>query len=465
MTAAPIILIFFSALIVTVYRGSAMALATVYLGTLLCFFNVPPLPLPFIPDMTAGGAAVYGMVLGILIKGGEPFPIRWNLIDLIIVLLIAQTVLSAMFSEYLWTGVSTGGAMVLTWGAPYVLARKAFGDADARRSALWTVLLCSFVMALFAPIEMRMWPHFFERVRNLCFGFGYSSELYAWRRFGFFRARLGFAHPIYLGNAALVMMGLICLMAGTTRIGMRNRWVLWALVAAVVVLISSLSFGPYSGLMVGAVAYFVMTRWRLIRVSLVPVVVITLMLALLMTFVMLQVPTTDTFAKGGGTLETSFRVRALIVQNSWKMATTASLLGAGRMITQEELDLESVDNAYLLFTMQRGWMFLLLWLTLPLLLAHRASRAMRLDRPGAVFPICSAMAAIFGLFAAIYTVWASSDFMSLWMLLLGYTVTAIDTALNVNPPLQLAGFQTRAPTRSAPPPLAAHGAASRIAMN
>src|SRR5204863_7053065 len=118
-------------------------------------------------------------------------------------------------------------------------------------------------------------------------------------------------------------------------------------------------------------------------------------------------------------MENSMYIRAKIVQNSWPFAQTAGALGYGNKIRKSQLDLDSVDNPYMLFIMRRGWVFLCLFLVIPVVVAIRSSIAFaRAHLFAQRFPLIVAVAAVFGTMIAMYTVWFGFVYAILWMMML-----------------------------------------------
>jgi hypothetical protein len=123
-------------------------------------------------------------------------------------------------------------------------------------------------------------------------------------------------------------------------------------------------------------------------------------------------------------IDGSLWIRTLIVQKCWSYATTAGFFGYGNTIGQEELDLESVDNSYMLFVVRRGWLYLVFFLCMALAVAvNGTTMLMKHHMPSAIIPVAAAMAAILGTMAAMFTVWFGFIYAVLWISTVGLSVS------------------------------------------
>ena len=136
----------------------------------------------------------------------------------------------------------------------------------------------------------------------------------------------------------------------------------------------------------------------------------------------------------GQTVEDSMLVRALIVQNSWPWATSSGLFGYGNTIRHSQLNLDSVDNSYMLFTMRRGFAFLVLFLCVPILIAWRGVKAFRrAPHPMQRLPLAIAVSGCMGIMVAMYTVWFGFVYSVLWTILIGLTMSMMDVLIHGAP--------------------------------
>lgn len=423
--------IFLFAVAATLSWGAGTALAVVYLPVLILLNMLRELALPGVPDIGAGSAVIYGIMLASVPRLGESMGIRINLVDLLILALTGSAMITSMITERLYTGVSTAGSYFLTFVGPYFLARVAFVSPKNRERALWGILCCLPVLVLFALIEVRFWPHFYMDLLSK-FKIYQSATDVAMRRYGLFRAQVSFAHPIDFGNASVILLGMVYALAGSTKVGLKNIYVRGALLGLLFCALTSLSFTSYIALAALA-AIFIVLRWfRLARSMLVAGVILGMLGGVMVTGLFLKVnPNADDDA---GALEGSVRNRALIIQSSLEKVKSAGPFGFGSKLSQEELGIESVDNTYLLLIMRQGWLYMAMWLAIPLVLAWRGGRALkRCSGDNERRPVVGALATIFALMVAMYTVWFGFTYALLWMLALGLTVTLTDICLERMP--------------------------------
>lgn len=420
--------IFLFAVAATLSWGAGTALAVVYLPVVILLNMLRELALPGVPDIGAGSAVIYGIMLASVPRIGESMGIRFNLADGLILALTGSAMITSMTTEHLYTGVSTAGSYFLTFVGPYFLTRVAFVSAENRERALWGILCCVPVLVLFALIEVRFFPHFYMDLLSRFKIYQPATDV-AMRRYGLFRAQVSFAHPIDFGNASVILLGLVYALAGSTRTGLKNMYVQGALLGLVICAFTSLSFTSYIALSALLGIFFILRWFRLARSLLVAGVVVGIIGGVMVTSMFLKVD--PNAGDDAGALEGSVRNRALIIQSSLKMVKSAGPFGYGSRISQEELGIESVDNTYLLLIMRQGWVYMALWLAIPLALAWRGGRALKCCvTSDEQRPVVGALATIFGLMVAMYTVWFGFTYALLWMVALGMTVTLTDICLD-----------------------------------
>ncbi|HEY8665065.1 MAG TPA: hypothetical protein VIL86_00290 [Tepidisphaeraceae bacterium] len=426
--------LFLVAFFVTMYRSAGAGFAYVYLPVIMLTAAVRPIPLEYLPDVTSQGGAILGIFAGLCLKGFEGYRFRWNMVDMIVVLITAETVCAAMVADHYWTGVSTFGSEMYSWILPYFVARLVFQEARTRRDLLNVLMTCVFVIAAFSLIELRLWPHSYVDLLAKLQIYDEGKNMMALRRFGFFRAMVSFAHPIHFGMACLLMIGLIVVLAKTSGVGLKNYTVRYAIVAAAIALGTSMSFTPYAAALAAIAIYWALTRVRTVRTMLTSVVVLMIFGSVMLTIGLLS--TSSANSRSLGTLEGSFRNRALIVQHSVRMIPQAGMFGFGRNIPKE-LNLDSVDNAYLVFALRYGYPCMILWLLLPVALAHRAVKAFGLCRSHEQrLPLAVAVASVLGCMVGMYTVWAAASYTAMFLLMLAFAVSMIDIYLDKMPMAQ-----------------------------
>lgn len=465
--STPFVLFIFSvSAYLTWTRGLAVAFALVYLPVLVLVSAAKPMVLPLLPDLSSTFAVGYGVLAGIALRGGfgGAWPFRWNLLDTVVTtlwLLAAIAVANTQGAEMARNMLGDGFFDFLT---PYLMARAAFHSAEGRRLALWSTIACAVLVALMSPIEMRLRPQFFSRVLD---GFGLyiapnNTPLY---RLGLARAQTTFMQPMDQGNGGLLLAALIGVFAATTRYGLRDWRVLMGLGAAVFVSVASLSFSAFVNVAVAGAVFAVLwfAKWsgRLLPLAAAGALVGGIMV----TNVLLTTPLGERSERLGQDVRDSLHMRTLIVQQSWPLVQEAGWWGYGKQISKDMLDLDSVDNAYLLFIMQRGWPYFALFLTIPFIVTLRSARVWA-DAPADAqrLPVAIAVAAVLAILVAMYTIFFGFVYAKLWLVLLGVlnsTLDALQGRVPVRPATPAAGAPLMPPGQPMPggyPAFAGRGA-------
>jgi hypothetical protein len=423
-------IVFLAAIFITLQRGAAITFALLYLPILLLFSSVRRIGLPGLPDMSSTYAIVYGIMCALVLKGGEPFPIKWNIVDTLMVLMVSVMVMGAIANDKLWTGVNTAGEQFLGFLAPYFLARVAFQSAEARRIALRSCLVAAFVIAFFALIEVRLRPYFYSRTLKPL-GLFTATNTMVLHRFGLMRALTTFNHPIDMGNGCLLLTGMIAIFATTTKTGLRNPWVLLGLCAALGSAFCSLSFTAFMGLF-SAIGLFVVFWYFRFSMRVLPLVYIAMVLGGLAATSYMNSMKLSEETPEDASLNSSLWMRATIVQNCWPFCADAGALGWGKKIKKDQLDLESVDNSYLLFIMRRGWLFFAVFMAIPLALCFRGAKAYaRTWSPQQRLPLVVGVTMVLAIMVAMFTVWFGFVYSILWVITMGLVGSIIDKILAV----------------------------------
>jgi hypothetical protein len=420
--------VFIAAVLITLNRGAAITFALLYLPVLLLFSSVRRIGLPGLPDMSSTYAIIYGILAALVLKGGEPMPIKWNIVDTLMITMVGVMVIGAIQTDKLWTGVNTGGEQFFGILAPYFLARMAFQSSEARRIALRSCIIAAFVIAFFALIEVRLRPYFYSRLLKPI-GLFTATNTMVLHRFGLMRALTTFNHPIDMGNACLLLTGLILIFATTTQVGLKNNWVRLGLCAALGSAFCSLSFTAFMGLFT-AIGLFTMFWYFKFSMRVLPLVYIGLLLGGLAATVYMNKMKLAQEVPEDSSLNSSLWMRATIVQNCWPFCADAGAFGWGKKIKKEDLDLDSVDNSYLLFVMRRGWLFFAAFMVIPLALTWRGAKAYgRTWSPAQRIPLIAGITTVLAIMVAMFTVWFGFVYSVLWVITMGLVGSIIDKIL------------------------------------
>jgi hypothetical protein len=431
------IILLVAALMMTLRRSAVWAFTTLYIPALLLVSNTRKIGLPGVPDIDALFGIMYGILGGIVIKGGETLNFRFGLADAVMVSLSIAAVITASITEKIWTGVNMLGMEFMGFLMPYFLARAMFLDPQARQRALRILMACIFGIAFFALIEMRLWPYWVSRVFKPL-GLFVGQNTMVLMRFHLFRTQITFHHPIDTGNACLLVAAMIAVFAMTTPYGLKNYYVRLGIFAALGVSLSSLSFTAWFGAAAAIGMFAVLLLMPYFGRCMIVFFIVLLAGGITMTLHLKNMELGER-EDIGQSLADSTWIRAQIIQNCWPFASDAGYFGYGQTLEKSELNLESVDNSYILFTMRRGFVGLLLLLSIPVVLTLRASNVFRryTDRAHRL-PVAIAISALLGIMVAMFTVWFGFVYATLWVILLGVTHSMLDVLLLGPAPVAMA---------------------------
>lgn len=415
---------FLGAFFVTLSRGAGPGFVYAYLPALLLFSKVSGFQVLGLPDPTPPSAAIYG-ILGASVLRGRPAQLRFEGVDYLFLLLPLAYVVSAVRTEYLYTGISIFGSVILDLIAPYFIARCSLEGRSTQREGLFVLVACTLLLTLFALIEVRLWPNTYQLLLAAA-GLRDAPLDYVNTRFGFFRAATSFVHPIDQGVSAALIFVAIATLALRSGVGLRKLWVRTGLAAALLTSFFALSFTSFLGLGAGLALYLLLTALPPVRRFL-PVLILAVITAGFLYAAHLADAPLSESAAGESTLGGSFWVRQLIISQAWSIAADAGLFGWGRFVQVGIL--KSVDNAYLLIAIQRGWIALGLWLSVPVFVALVVSRSLRRARSQrGVHAVVLAFCGSVGTMVAMFTVFLGCVYQSIFIVVVALTVSAAQAA-------------------------------------
>lgn len=434
---------------VAVLRGVGTAFAWCFLPALLFFRPVEGTLLGNgLPELRISTASMIGLLGGMILRLGQQKKIRWTWTDLVIVAAVVFSVSSAVSNSEptkVWhVGWDDFLKQLFSWLVPYFMARYCFLDAPTRKNCLWALMWSSIFLGLCAAIEFRFYPHFYaEKLGST--GLNVHYNLQAVMRGEFYRAETSFTHPIFFGDGCVSLFCLVLMLAVEFK-GFWTRFTAFiALAAAFCSLGTSISFGPLAGFGVAAGTFFTLRYISFSRYVFGFAVVLAILGLGYVTYVAATFPTpAEEFRKkeDAGHLTDSFIVRWMIVQKCWPLAQDAGPLGHGREKLDEKdpiknkpiLELESVDNAYMLFLMVRGYVYSGLWALLPVCVAFRVSKAMRRTKQKEfLFPLAVGAGSSIGVSLAFYFVyagWFPEPYTILWLIAIAFTMSLCDACFD-----------------------------------
>lgn len=420
---------------VTVNHGVSRAFACVFIPALLLLTRVETMEKPVVLQLNGYSAAVYGILLGWPLSK-EKVHLRFNLLDFIVVTLSVINVISGVQNGESYTGVAVFFVEIQNRIFPYFMARMAFREMETRKFALTWVLRSMAIIFVLALVEVRLQPYFFHHVMKDWLHVGLPVKSMAYRRFEFFRVAATFDHPIYFGNACLVLFGLIIVLAKTTGRKLTERPIAFGLFAAAACLVFSLSFTPWIGVFGGLGLYLLLRYFPSGRLMLVPAVAVAILsfLGLAWYYAQSAPGRVETDSVIGGSIEN----RKLIIRRAWGLAVDSPLLGYGPKFEWPDPDssLESVDNTYLVFAIVNGQLYMWTWVSMAFIISFRVVPLLgMLKTKEGQFTTQVAITTILALMMAMFTVWAGAYYTVVWLLLLGFTNTMVDMVTEPSPGL------------------------------
>ena len=430
MSQVTIGLIFVLAFLVTAFRGAGWGFVMVYLPAMILLNQLPQIPIVHAP-LAAHFAAIYGIILAMPFRP-ESLRFKWSSVDTIIALLLISSTITAFNTENFEAGINNFRTELVTWVGPYFLARIVFRNVEIRRGALYVLIALMAIISTAALIEFRIQPYFYL---HLLQGLGMNNKIptMAYYRFGFFRVAGPVQHPIYFGNMCLVLIGMIAVLARTTGTKLTNPWVALALFGALGCLVTSISFTPYIGLGAGIAVLLTLVMLPFTRKLVLPLTLLGIGVLFTFTYTVAHQKIGD---KPDGELAGSLWTRKEIIQQSWKKAASAGAFGYGRQLNfgndeDDDFDLSSVDNAYMLHTMMHGWIYTTLWVSIAVFFSMRMTFAFfKITHESQVFPLAVATATVLALMVSMFTVWAGALYVVVWSVMLGLSNTLIDLVMH-----------------------------------
>ena len=402
MNKVVLLTIFLSAVFTLFRFGIAKTFVYIYLPALLFFFTVPMEPLPSLPNLTPSTAVGYPMLLAVFLRWHEVSKLKLNVLDVFFVLMMFPPMLTAAFSDTLWDAISRTGDLFFVWVLPYFAGRMVLLDADARRHALYVLCTCAIIIGAISLVEFRLKPYWYARSMQQI-GLSNSPTATLFTRFGFMRAQSTMAHSIDLGVCGVLLGAMVLLFNAVNGRSWAKPLTLAGVCGAGLMVVSSISFTAIFALTLCFICFFVFTRpfvgrWMpLLAVAGVMLTMITLFSMTLSKEISLDRPADP--------LEQSQWMRDRIVQDGWNLASTTGLVGSGRGTDVTNVGVGSVDNAYILFILQFGWLHLAAWVVLMLMIGYTGNRLLGQARtPSERIPVAAAMAGSVATFFAMYTV-------------------------------------------------------------
>jgi hypothetical protein len=437
MNTLALLAIFAATVYVTAFYSIARAFVFVYVPALLILYLVPQQSLPGIPNLTTPSAVGYAVLMMAPFKWREVQRIRLNGLDLMVLLMFVPPVISVMLNNTLWDGIGRSGEMFFRWIVPYFMGRIAFVDADARRALLPVLCTCAITLGFMTAVEARLRPYWFSRTMERL-NLAKTPNEQVFNRFGLMRAQTTLGHPIDLGVCGTIVGGMIILLTPIAGRRWNDKLPLAGVMGSGVMVAGAISF---TGFMAMAAAFGLLAAFSRPRVGprlVVPaVVMLGVGIASVMTY-MLTTPISE--ERPADKLEESAWIRFKIVQEGWKDVQAAGFLGGGQYLDVRDVGTGSIDNAYMLFIMQFGWLYLACWIALALVLAWVGGRTLAMANTWSErLPVAAVCALLLATMLAMYTVFYGFAYALLFLINVGFLGSMYQVFRTRNMPVR--GFE------------------------
>lgn len=420
-----LLVIFLATTLMTLTKGIGQTFVCLFVPVMLFLNLLVPVNLPGIPDLSTETALGYGVMAGCLLalpaRWKEISQLRLNLLDIFILLMMIPPGISVFINDSIWDAISKTGQLFFRWVMPYFLARVAFLNQDARRALLPVLCVSVMVLGFFAAVEARLMPYFITRaMEQLNLAKVANSQVFY--RFGLMRAQTSLGHPIDLGNMGVILGGLIIVLTPIAARRFTHPLVVGGILGAGAMVVGSVSFTGLTAMAAAFFFLFLFSRPRYGAKLVLPAVIGLICFVGLVMSNMLTKPIPE--ERPTDPLEASVWIRIRIIQEGWEKAINAGLFGEGQYISTEGIGTGSIDNAYILFVMQYGWGYLVLWIVFAILIGWYAGRTLQRTRlPSERFPVAALSACLCAIFLAMYTVYFGFVYAVFFLILVGILST------------------------------------------
>lgn len=233
---------------------------------------------------------------------------------------------------------------------PFVMARAWFMDRDSRIRMFLVITITGAVVGFFLMYEMRMWVNIFDTFLRKIWPHSVPWEGFM-KRGGLKRACGPFAHPICAGYFFTMFVPLAIWLWKNDYYKLRKHG-MWIVLLSVGGGIASISRAPIIGIFLG----FVLIWYGWQKSKTVPTMVIACMLILVSIFI---VPKAIAYINvTRATAETEDQRNAAyrneLMDNYKEIIEEKPLMGWGRFTVPVVKGQDSIDNEYLLITLQSG---------------------------------------------------------------------------------------------------------------
>lgn len=383
-------------------------------------------PMPLLPNLTSLSMVLYGVCVGLVFRWHELAKIRWNWLDTMVVLMLVPVFVTTMMTADLKLAQRQTMEFGVTWLFPYVMARIALQDADARLWALKTVCVLSIFIGFLAAVESSGFrPNVTARALgyfNLNTTTNARETSMVFKRFGLARAIGPAGQQIDLGNVGVLVGTMILILIPATGSKWTSPLHAGGILGAGAMVVGSVSMTSWAALFIAFVAFGLLTRPGIGRHFVILILLAEVGFMLLTSSSMINQPPVG--ERPGTDVGDSQWIRIKIMQDAWPMVSSSGWFGYGAALDITAVGVGSVDNAYLLFVMQTGWFSLFVWLALMIVIALKATAALsRAYTDSERLPLAASIAGVLAILFAMYTVFFGFVYAILFACVLGMLST------------------------------------------
>lgn len=352
--------------------------------------------------------------------------------DFVVVALVGVQITSELLSgePTMTTFVDTA----MQWLVPYVLGRLAWRSFQDGKQILPAVVMTCAILSAWSVVES------VTRINIVNAVLGHAGSLQGQTdlRWGMKRAEGPLSHPIFFGLQMVLLFPLALEAARQAKLGAGPAWWKWMPWVTAAGAFSSMSRGPQIGIFIvlATTVVIMMPKWRVAILA--PVVLFVGAIAAMPNFFLQTLSSwageksTMTIQIGGEYVEYSGTMhRILQMQVYSKALQHADWFGYGSVglragsttipFVEDHLRqmFSSIDNHYLQFALQNGWVGIGAFLLLCFLSIHHAASAAHDPRNPLPYLSAATAGAIVALTLILSTVWLPSDVRFVLLVMIG----------------------------------------------
>ncbi|MGC4031247.1 MAG: hypothetical protein QM754_05805 [Tepidisphaeraceae bacterium] len=401
----------------------------------LLFNFAQSINMPLLPNITSLNVVLYGTLAGLVFRPGELRKIRWNFLDTCVVLLVIPVFITTFMNG---AQPSTPGGppepatlklaqryameFACAYLFPYFMARIALQDADARRVTLKVLCSLSIFIGVLTAVESSGFrPNVTARtlyqLKLNTTTVGRPSSM-VFTRFGMARAIATAGQQIDLGNVGVLVGTMILVLIPATGASWISPLSVGGILGAGAMVFGSVSMTSWFGMGVAFLCYGLFTQRGFGKYFVLPILVLLFGFMVVQTNRMVNEPPVGD--RPGTDVGDSTWIRTKIMQDAWPMATDAGAFGMGTGADVSKVGVGSVDNSFLLFMIQFGWVFVALWLLMLFVAAWKGTQLLsRASTTSERLPAAAMVAGVIAITASMYTVYYGFCYANLFTALIG----------------------------------------------